>query len=553
MFLVFVIFSLVGFLLFLGWTILASKKNSGTSRIPSIGLAVFFILFLGSLILIEGADKNVTALKGESAVAQPKIEEKKPADKQPQLEEKKPEEDQPKTEEKTEIPEEKRVEIVNGPGSKTRGPANPKYVMDVKYDSAKHVISGTMSVEFVNNTDVDLNNLYFNVWGNAQVFLANTKKDANVEVDQVKVNGQPVSHTLDGTALHIPDVSIKKTEKAKVEMNFSVTIPEGEDRFAWNKTTTSLGNWFPILAVYDDEGWNVDPYFPSGESFYSLTGDFDVTFTTEKEQVIATTGTEVDEPTINGALATHRYKAENVRDFAMEMDPTYKIKQAKAGNVNINVFYKEDHVKYVDAMLNAGTKSISLFSEKFGQYPWPELDICAMEGWFGGMEYPQLVMITIAPEIQVAGVGSTTAHEIGHQWFYGIIGNNEYDEPWLDESFASFAQMLHDGLDQTPFRIDNARLGDSHLSHSIEKFKDKGKEGIFSYYNMVYRYGAKTVDDLRKELGDEQFYASMQAYFNEMKFGVSTTTDFIRIMEETSKRDLDKFFEEHRVSVSDQQ
>jgi hypothetical protein len=425
--------------------------------------------------------------------------------------------------------------------------------MDVKYDSANHVVSGTMSVEFINNLDVDLNNLYFNVWGNAQVFLANSKKDRNVEIDQVKVNGQPVSHTLDGTSLYIPDVPIKKTEKAKVEMNFSVTIPEGEDRFGWSKTTTSLGNWFPILAVYDEEGWNVDPYFPSGESFYSLSGEFDVTFTTEKEQVIAATGTEVGEPTLNGTLATHRYKAENVRDFAMELDPNYKIKQAKAGDVNINVYYKEEHAKFVDTMINAGTKSISLFSEKFGQYPWPELDICAMEGWFGGMEYPQLVMITIAPQIQVEGVASTTAHEIGHQWFYGIIGNNEYDEPWLDESFASFSAMLHDGLEKTPFNIDNSRLGGNHLSHSIEKFKEMGKEGVFSYYNMAYRYGAKTVDDLRKELGDEQFYASMHTYFNEMKFGVSTTADFIRIMEESSKRDLDKFFEEHRVFVADQQ
>ncbi|MCM3765544.1 M1 family metallopeptidase [Neobacillus niacini] len=547
MFLYLVIFSLAGALFFLGWTLLTSKKNSVTTRAPKIGLGFFLILFLGSLILLEGADKNVTALKKEKAMAQPQTEENKPPENQPKEEEKST------TPEKADDLEEHRVQIVNGPGSKTKGPANLNYFMDVSYDSFSHLVSGTMSVEFINNLDVDLNNLYFNVWGNAKVFLAAAKKDANVEIDQVQVNGQPVSHTLDGTALHIPDVPIKKGEKAKVEMNFSVALPEGQDRFGWSKTTTSLGNWFPILAVYDDEGWNVDPYFPSGESFYSLTGNFEVTFTTEKEQVIATTGTEVGEPKINGALATHHYKAENVRDFAMELDPNYKIKQAKAGKVNINVYYKEEHAKFVDTMLNAGTKSIALFSEKFGQYPWPELDITAMEGWFGGMEYPQLVMITIAPEIQVEGVASTTAHEIGHQWFYGIIGNNEYDEPWLDESFASFAAMLHDGLEQTPFRIDNSRLGDWHLSHSIEKFKEKGKEGTISYYNMAYRYGAKTVDDLRKELGDEQFYASMHAYFNEMKFGVSSTADFIRIMEETSKRDLDKFFEDHKVFVSDQQ
>jgi hypothetical protein len=546
MLLIFSMVSFIGFFIFLGWTLFVYKRKIGNIQLPVIGLVAFLILALGSLLLLQDSDKNETASKNVKTAAQPKTEEKKPEENQT-----KPEDTT--AEEKVEVPEEKRVEIVNGPPSKAKGPANPKYVMNVSYDSNKHLITGSMSVEFTNNLDVDLNNLYFNVWGNAQVFLAKTKKASNVDVDQVKVNGQPVDHTMDGTSLHISDVPIKRNENAKVEMNFSVSVPESQDRFGWDKTTTSLGNWFPILAVYDDEGWNVDPYFPSGESFYSLSGNFDVTFTTEKEQVIAATGTKVSEPTINGALATHRFKAENVRDFALELDPNYKIKQAKAGNVNINVYYKDEHAKFVDIMLNAGTESIALFSDKFGQYPWPELDITAMEGWFGGMEYPQLVMITIAPDIQVESVASTTAHEIGHQWFYGIIGNNEYDEPWLDESFASFAANLYDGLDQTAYMIDNSRLGNSHLSQTIEKFKENGKEGTMNYYMMAYRYGAKTVDDLRKELGDEQFYSSMKAYYNEMKFGVSTTADFIRIMEDTSKLDLDKFFEDHRVFLEDQQ
>ncbi|MEO2077587.1 MAG: M1 family aminopeptidase [Bacillus sp. (in: firmicutes)] len=545
--LVLVILSFVGFLIFLGWTILAKKKSSKI-LVQLIGVAVFLLLTFGVLFFYQnGSTKDVSAPKAVKTVTPLKTVENKKSDEKPKTEEQKPAEEQPKEE-----PVDKRVAIDHGPGSKVRGPVNPNYVMNVTYDSKNHEIKGSMSVDFINNLDVDLTNLYFNVWANANTYLLKSKKDANVTFDQIKVNGQPATSTLEGTALHIPEVSIKKNQKTKVEMTFSVTVPEALDRFGWNKTTTSLGNWFPILAVYDNEGWNVDPYFNGGESFYSLTGNFDITLTTEKEQVIATTGTEVGTPKINGALATHQYKAVNVRDFAMEMDPTYKIKQTKVGNVNVNVYYKDEHAEYVDLM-EYGSKSLQLFSEKFGAYPWPELDICAMEGWFGGMEYPQLVMISIPSEGKAARIDSTTAHEIGHQWFYGIIGNNEFDEPWLDESFASYAAALFDQTLDTNPPVDETRLADGHLTHSIDNFFENGTESKRNYYYTIYAYGAQTVDDLRKELGDDQFYASMQAYFKAMKFGVSTTADFIQIMQETSKRDLTKFFEAHRVFLSDQE
>ncbi|WP_413301849.1 M1 family metallopeptidase [Bacillus sp. 1P10SD] len=546
--LILVILTFVVFLIFLSWTIVASMKKTGKAKVQMIGTGVFLLLTLGALFSYQNdSTKEVKPPKVVKTVAKPVTEEKPKAEEQNKANEQKPTEEQPKTE-----PVDKRVDIVHGPASKVKGPADPKYVMDVTYDSIKHEITGKMTVDFINNLDVDLKNIYFNVWANANTYLAVTKKESNVTVDQLTVNGQPATYSLDGTALHIPEVSIKRKEKGKVEMNFTVTVPEALDRFGWNKTTTSLGNWFPILAVYDNEGWNADPYFNGGESFYSLTGQFDVTLTTEKEQIIATTGTEVVAPKINGALATHQYKAENVRDFAMEMDPTYKIKQTKVGNVNVNVYYKDEHAEYVDLM-EYGSKSLQLFSEKFGAYPWPELDICAMEGWFGGMEYPQLVMISIPSDGKAARIDSTTAHEIGHQWFYGIIGNNEFDEPWLDESFASYAAALFDKTLDTNPPVDETRLADGHLTHSIDNFFENGTESKRNYYYTIYAYGAQTVDDLRKELGDDQFYASMQAYFKAMKFGVSTTADFIRIMQETSKKDLTKFFETHRIFPTDQE
>lgn len=436
-----------------------------------------------------------------------------------------------------------------GSGSDVIGPASPNYKMDVFYDSVKHKMTGKLSVTFKNNLKKNLDELYFNLWGNAEIFKDNGGK---MNASNIKVNGKKAVYNVDGTALHIPSVMIKKGKSATVTMNFSVSVPKQQDRFGWYKNTVSLGNWFPILAVYDKEGWNVDPYFHAGESFYSLTGNYDVTLTTDKKQVIAATGTEVGKPKKLGSLAEHRYKAHNVRDFALEMDPTYKVKKGTVNNVDVNVYYTPDQAVYADSMIKSGLKSIDLFSDHFGSYPWPELDIVGMEGWFGGMEYPQLVMISMFEGVSQNWIKSVTAHEIGHQWFYGIIGNNEYDEPWLDESFATFSEALYSNslneLTATPHENK-----DFHLSSPISKFTSYGDEGIGAYYEMIYDYGGRTLNDLRVKLGDKVFYSAMKAYYKEKKFGITSTKDFIRIMERESGKDLGAFFKSHRVFVSDQQ
>ncbi|HET7615437.1 MAG TPA: M1 family metallopeptidase [Bacillales bacterium] len=430
------------------------------------------------------------------------------------------------------------------------GPNHPSYRMKVFYDKESHKISGSMNVRFHNNTGKTLNHVYFNLWDNADVFTSN---GGGITVSNVKVNGKKADYAVNGVHLDISNVALKKNRSATVHMKFNITVPNQQDRFGWYENTVSLGNWFPILAVYDDEGWNLDPYYPYGESFYSLTGKFDVTVVTDKDEVIAASGREIGQPDVHNGLATHRYKAHRVRDFAMEMSTDYHVKSAKVNNVDVNVYYTDAQAKYADAMLEAGKRSIKLFGEKYGKYAWPELDIASMKGWFGGMEYPQLVMISIVNDPSQGWARSVTAHEIGHQWFYGMVGDNEYDEPWLDESFASFSASLFDGtLDQlnTPAPSEPYY----HLSSPVSTFTAHADEGgIGAYYGTIYGYGSRTLNDLRELLGDEVFYDSIHQYFKAERFKVSSTADFIRIMEQASGRDLTDFFNQHRVFVSDQQ
>ncbi|SHE77045.1 Peptidase family M1 [Seinonella peptonophila] len=362
------------------------------------------------------------------------------------------------------------------------------------------------------------------------------------------VDGKSVTPTIKTTAMVIPNLQLRPHSNHRVTMNFELSIPNVEDRLGWSKTTVSLGNWFPILAVYDQEGWNLDPYVSMGESFYSLTGRFLVTFTTSPKQVIATTGTEVGQPIIRQGKAIHTYQANQVRDFAMELDSTYRKISQKVGSINVQTFYQPAYSKFATDMQRAAIQSLQLFQQKIGPYPWPELDVVTMKGSFGGMEYPQLVMISMRKKSTVARIRTVVAHEVAHQWFYGQIGNNQYDDPWLDESFASYYESM---FDQKLNELNAKPVADSrfHLSSPMSVFTQNGKQLDRIYVQMIYKYGPRTLHDLEKKIGSETFEKGIKTYFQQKQFDITTTSDFIQIMEQISHQNLDTFFRQHRVFI----
>lgn len=452
------------------------------------------------------------------------------------------------------VQENQQVRAINTP---LLGPVNPTYRMNISYDQQNHTISGKMKVAFTNNLGHNMNLVYFNVWANAK----DTRGQGDgVTVQNIKVNGKPATYSLADTVLKITDFQLASKKTGFVEMDFTVSIPPGHDSFGWTQSNVTLGNWFPTLAVYDQKGWNTPSYCSTGENSYTLTSQFDVLLTTDKSQVISTTGSEVGRPQESQDAITRHYIAKNVRDFAIVMDPTFKVKSGFAGNVKVNVYYNREETAEME--LKTAIESILLFNQKFGSYPWPKMDIVQTTG--ASEEFPQLAMIPSAKTNDIPindqtkdALRAIISHETAHQWFYGIIGNNQSGEPWLDEAFARYAERVYMGdIDSYTSHMEPVNESNYHVSSSLPTLLTPGatdNEGrLIAYQPMAYEYGARTINDLRKVLGDEQFYKSMRDYFNKYKFGIATTAGFMKTMEQTSKKDLSSFFKEHRVFASEQ-
>jgi len=432
-------------------------------------------------------------------------------------------------------------------------------------------LTGKQNVKYVNAENVDLNELYFHVYTNAfkaqdtAPFLFDDFDRAYsrgfepgyTEVSSIKAAGKSLKYSFQGEGNTILKVELLEPLKAgsaiELEMDYKVTIPPANERFGYGENHFNLGNWYPVAAVYDKEGWNLDKYFPIGDPFYSDTANYEVTVKMPKEYVIAASGRLINEKE-EGSNKIWEFQGSSMRDFAFVANKDFKVAEQKVdGTVVKSYYYKEDERRGKEA-LEIGVNSIKIFNEKFGKYPYPTYSV--VETVFpSGMEYPGLVYISDAYYKPFANRDVLTivvVHETGHQWFYSLIGNDQVDEAWLDEGFATYSESIY---------IENAlskQRGENYFNNSVEERHDeaiaqKMIDGVVvrsledfrnweDYGPTVYTRGAVVLNELRNKLGDEKFFQVIQEYFKEFEFKIATTEDFIKVSERVAGQDLDDFF-----------
>jgi aminopeptidase N len=275
-----------------------------------------------------------------------------------------------------------------------------------------------------------------------------------------------------------------------------------------------VGNAIPVLAIRDALGWHLETYTSNGESFYSQVADFTVAFTTPRALKIAASGSIVGSK-VSGELRTRTFQADDVRDFAWSSGPLSEEQQTSPNGTLVKVWWTDPITKaQADAMLAVGMSSIDSHSAAYGAYPYPEIDLVIGNFTrFGGMEYPQLVMSDPS-----AGV---IVHELAHQWWFGLVGDDEYTEPWLDEAFASYATDVYYGqVSQCPppnWPSDTARV-----TNSMGYWDDHPTE----YGPVVYTIGSCALHELASILGLKKMASFMRDYAVDHTLGWSTTDAF---------------------------
>ena len=451
----------------------------------------------------------------------------------------------------------------------------PQYQMQLELDTAAKRIDGTVQVLFMNDSRDDWDEICFRDFnfGAAEYFHDNGDAvNSGIQSDFTDVKDSLTGESLEwrrdsdpSIVWLTPEAPLAPGERMEVEIAFYSDIPYNYDLISWvavddERLFFELGNFYPVLAIYEEEEWQLLPFTYQTESFYSLCADYDVSLTLPDEYLVISTGDEQPQPEDNG-LVLWQLSAGNTRDFAITAANGLSCMEVAVGDTVVNTYYYEDEPKGLTTRLEAelmqqsASLALELFEEKIGVYPYDELDVVPSFGEYGGLEYPGLVRISILNmeylgrensaarwQARYEAVSKTTAHEVAHQWFYAVVGNNSYNEPWLDEAFASFCERyiyMREVYSEADFKaaVKQERELLRLLAGDFEWQLDLSAIEYKSYYHEVYVQGALFLYDIMLLIGEEDFFAMLSDYYSRYSFLQAGTSDFLEILYEYTQDD----------------
>jgi len=460
------------------------------------------------------------------------------------------------------------------------------YTMDVRLDNDSRHLTGGETIEYTNNSPDTLSELYLHLYPNAyrskdSEFMRHYRRAYNltlfdlpesrrsyIEMTNVTVDGSPVTPRVDDTIARIAlPAPLLPGATLTLKLDFDHKVRRHLGRAGYEGNHYDFAQWYPKVVVYDEKGFHSQPW-RAGE-FYGEFGTYDVRITVPGDFVVAATGTvQEGDPgwtqnstrggagAAKGSTRTVLFHAEDVHDFAWSTDPTFVVQDTTWNDIRILSFYrKKDAGTWADSTLAHGVRAMQWLDERVGRYAYPQISIVdALLG--GGMEYPMLVMDGSASE-------GLVVHEVGHNYFYGILANDEVAEAWLDEGFTTFQTQWYMNERYGPwgsrkdwnfyrrmtpqstlwqnFRSDVFRLDRRHYG---ERISTRAEDFENSYREAVYHKAALMLRALRYVVGDETFQKILHEYYNRWKLRHVDEARFRQVAEEVSGMDLGLFFEE---------
>lgn len=420
------------------------------------------------------------------------------------------------------------------------------------------VIRGGLRVRYTNLSKDTLSLVVFRLYPNGPAL------GGRMSVTEVMVNGGKVDPSFSelrsvmGVPLATP---LKPGDAVEVVVQFSTVMTKGlftsYGRYGYVNDVVSATAWYPTLSVYEpSRGWwdSVPP--PGGDPGYSETGLYDVRLTTPADVVAAMSGTIVEQKDNGDGTITYRDVTGPMRDHAFQASTRYMITPVAEGGTTINVVHYKDRATDptdgTQLVAKYSIDSFKAFNAVFGEYPYKEFDI-VQNPTPSGVEFPGLVQIAQKawqkgqPFLEVV-----VAHEIGHQWFYGLVGNNQVEHPWLDESLTSYTEVVYFrhvyGMDSQRARdhangfrnqyngYTGAGQADLPLNLPVRNFFNQ------AYGAIIYRKGPVFFLELERQLGQEMTYKALNAYFARFHYQVAVSKDMLNVFEEVSQQQLDELF-----------
>ena len=471
------------------------------------------------------------------------------------------------------------------------------FSIDVALNDKEKSLDGFSAIEYTNNSPDTLRYIWFHIWpnaykndktafsdqllenGNTKFYFSQKEQKGYINRLDFRVNG--ITAVMEDHPQHIDIIKLLLPspllpgKKISITTPFHVKLPFNFSRGGYDGESFQATQWYPKPAVYDRKGWHPMPYLDQGE-FYSEFGNYSVKITVPENYVVAATGdlqnmteklwlkerknyewpnAKVKQPA-NGEqfppsskeLKTLHYIQKDVHDFAWFADKRFIVNEdtckiASGRVVNVISYYTPTNRKIWDQSLEYTKQAVRFYSSLVGEYPYNTVQVVQGPRSFGGgMEYPTITVIS--PANDKSSLDLTIAHEIGHNWFYGIIGTNEREHPWMDEGINSYFENKYSqnkyGEAEKYQQIGFESLAEERTDQPIETSSDKFSE---ANYNLAAYY--KTAEWLRylaSRIGEDVLLDCIREYFRRWQYKHPQPEDFKKVLEDISNKNLDDEF-----------
>jgi hypothetical protein len=431
-----------------------------------------------------------------------------------------------------------------------------RYDITMRLDPDRHLITGEMQVHYTNTDTATLDSLAFRLFANYPPRFS--AREGGIEIIGAQVSGRAVTSRLavSDTVLWLPlNPPLASGESITVALAFSETVPLGPGgaygAFSAAGGIFALAHFYPLIPAYDDEGWHVELGPAIGDLTYTDVALYRVRVTAPADMVIVASGNTVNEEDHGDGTTTWTLVGGPLRDFYIVASRAYRLRRQMVGRVWINSYYLPGDEAGGERALEVAAASLRIFEERFGPYPYAELDIAATPTLAGGIEYPGVIVINQrgykSPDM---GFNGTVAHEVAHQWWYGLVGNNQVKEPWLDEALAQYSFLLYveDTAGPAAAALVRAQSFESVYEAGLREGWDKPIGlSVASYGDdygpIVYAKGPLFFQALRDELGDDLFFGFLRHYFAAFRYRNVTGQEFLALAEAYTRRDLKPLYD----------
>lgn len=446
------------------------------------------------------------------------------------------------------------------------------YNMKLSYDDENHVLSGEEEITFINNYDNMFTCLYLHLYPNA--FREGAKNDlvsvadsdevyvdgvsyGNIEIKGVSSEGENLNYNIEGEDSNILKVELPvevyPDESITFSVEFATTLANVNHRLGYGNNAINFGNFYPVICMYEEGvGFKTDLYHSNGDPFYSEVASYQVEITYPAKYTLASSGS-LQSTTEEEGVATSKVSGDKIRDFCFVLSDIFDSVSQKVGSTTLTYYgYEGDSLS---SALEISVKALNTFNDLFGKYPYSTLNIVKTNFLHGGMEYPNLVMIS--DNLEDDEIAYVIVHEIAHQWWYGVVGNDEYNHAWMDEGLTEYSTLLF-FEEHEEYNVDTASLitnatesyktfvrvytsvngeVDTSMDRPLNKFDTQPE-----YVQCTYTKGMLMFDSIRKSVGDRKFFKALKDYYQDFAYKNASPADMIASFIDSTRTDLEGFF-----------